>query len=142
MRSVTYRNLKPGNYCFMVMASSPSGNFDKDNVRTLYILVKPPFWQTWWAYIIYFVLLLIILYMCWNIAMMKIRVRDKINYERLEKQKQKELYQAKLQFFTNASHELKNPLTLILAPLEKLLLGETDSKKRYLLSLIKGTQCV
>lgn len=41
--------------------------------------------------------------------MMKIRVRDKINYERLEKQKQKELYQAKLQFFTNASHELKNP---------------------------------
>lgn len=69
--------------------------------------------------------------------MMKIRVRDKINYERLEKQKQKELYQAKLQFFTNASHELKNPLTLILAPLEKLLLGETDSKKRYLLSLIK-----
>lgn len=137
MRSVTYRNLKPGNYCFMVMASSPSGNFDKDNVRTLYILVKPPFWQTWWAYIIYFVLLLIILYMCWNIAMMKIRVRDKINYERLEKQKQKELYQAKLQFFTNASHELKNPLTLILAPLEKLLLGETDSKKRYLLSLIK-----
>ena len=71
------RNLKPGNYCFMVMASSPSGNFDKDNVRTLYILVKPPFWQTWWAYIIYFVLLLIILYMCWNIAMMKIRVRDK-----------------------------------------------------------------
>ena len=137
MRSVTYRNLKPGNYCFMVMASSPSGNFNEDNVRTLYILVKPPFWQTWWAYIIYFVLLLGLLYLCWNIAMMKIRVRDKINYERLEKQKQKELYQAKLQFFTNASHELKNPLTLILAPLEKLLLGETDSKKRYLLSLIK-----
>lgn len=137
MRSVTYRNLKPGNYCFMVMASSPSGNFDEDNVRTLYILVKPPFWQTWWAYVIYFALFLLVVYLCWNIAMMKIRVRDRINYERLEKQKQKELYQAKLQFFTNASHELKNPLTLILAPLEKLLLGETDSKKRYLLSLIK-----
>lgn len=137
MRSVTYRNLSPGNYCFMVMASSPSGNFDEDNVRTLYIIVKPPFWQTWWAYVIYFALFLFIVYLSWNIAMMKIRVRDRINYERLEKQKQKELYQAKLQFFTNASHELKNPLTLILAPLEKLLLGETDSKKRYLLSLIK-----
>lgn len=137
MRSVTYRNLSPGNYCFMVMASSPSGNFDEDNVRTLYIIVKPPFWQTWWAYVIYFGLFLLMVYLCWNVAMMKIRVRDRINYERLEKQKQKELYQAKLQFFTNASHELKNPLTLILAPLEKLLLGETDSKKRYLLSLIK-----
>lgn len=137
MRSVTYRNLQPGNYCFMVMASSLSGNFDEGNVRTLYIWVKPPFWQTWWAYGIYFILLLFLLYLAWNIAMMKIRVRDKINYERLEKQKQKELYQAKLQFFTNASHELKNPLTLILAPLEKLLLGEADSKKKYLLSLIK-----
>ncbi|WP_455584036.1 hybrid sensor histidine kinase/response regulator transcription factor [Bacteroides sp.] len=137
MRSVTYRNLKPGSYCFMVMASSPSGNFDEDNVRILYILIKPPFWQTWWAYVVYFIMLLGLLYLGWNITMMKIRVRERINYERLEKQKQKELYQAKLQFFTNASHELKNPLTLILAPLEKLLLGETDSKKRYLLSLIK-----
>lgn len=138
MRSATYRNLYPGEYVFKVLASSPSGYFDYNKAREIHIYVAPPFWLTWWAFVIYAILFVVAVYGAWNIAMIKVRTREKINNERLEKQKQEELYQSKLQFFANASHELKNPLTLILAPLEKLLSIEVDDKKNYWLSVIKS----
>lgn len=74
--------------------------------------------------------------------MMKIRVRDKINYERLEKQKQKELYQAKLQFFTNASHELKIRLPLFWHRWRNYYLEKQIAKRDIYCLLSKGTQCV
>lgn len=138
MRSVTYRNLSPGTYEFMVKAST--GDFDNndfDNVRKLIIKVKPPFWMTWWAYVIYFILLVIVAYLIYRMTLTRIRIRNRINMERFEKEKQKELYQAKMQFFANASHELRNPLTMIKAPLDRLLDIEKDSNKKDLLTLIK-----
>ncbi len=136
-RSVTYRNLFPGTYTFRVMASATDGSFEPSTQRVLTIVVEPPFYLTWWAYMVYFILFLVALYGVWYLVTMRMRVVSRINSERLQKQKQEELYQEKLQFFTNVSHELKTPLTLILAPLDKLFDEETDGQKRHLLSIIK-----
>lgn len=136
-RSVTYRNLRPGTYKFRVMASAADGTFDIANQRALTIVIRPPFYLTWWAYIIYFALFVGLLYLVWYFVTMRMRVMSRINSERLQKQKQEELYQEKLQFFTNVSHELKTPLTLILAPLDKLMNEEADVSKRHLLSVVK-----
>lgn len=136
-RSVTYRNLSPGTYYFKIMASSPAGEFDKENMRTLKIIIEPPFWMTWWAYLIYAGLMVLAAYLVWNVVTMRVRALNKIKYERLEREKSEELYQAKLQFFTNISHELRTPLTLIIAPIDKLLRGEKKEENIYLLSLVK-----
>lgn len=136
-RSVTYQNLKPGTYHFKVTASSPSGAFDQNVARTLKITISPPFWLTWWAYLIYIIFSCVVVFFIWNIITMKMRSHNQIKFERLEREKAEELHQAKLQFFTNISHELKTPLTLILAPIDKLLGSEKSDDRKYLLSLIK-----
>ena len=62
---------------------------------------------------------------------------NKLKFLRLERDKTEELYQSKLQFFTNISHEFRTPLTLITAPIDKLEATETDSDRKFILSLMK-----
>jgi DNA-binding response OmpR family regulator/nitrogen-specific signal transduction histidine kinase len=62
-------------------------------------------------------------------TLIDIRRKRKLEFDRLEKEKEKELNAAKLKFFTNISHELRSPLTLILGPVEKLI-SKIDSLKK------------
>ena len=136
-KTATYRYLPPGTYTFKVMASNLNGAFDTSKYKSLLIRIEPPFYLTWWAYIIYTLLLALVSYFIWNFITVKTRALSRIRYERLARQKSEELHQEKLLFFTNISHELKTPLTLIAAPVDRLLNEETSSEKKYLLSLIK-----
>ena len=133
----TYRYLSPGKYTFKVMASDIDGNFDKSEYRVLKIVILPPFYLTWWAYLIYLLLFVLVLYFVWDFLTVKTRAMSRIRYEQLERKKSEELHQEKLQFFTNISHELRTPLTLISAPVERLLNEEETESKKYLLTLIK-----
>lgn len=136
-KTATYRYLAPGTYTFKVMASNLSGVFDSTKCRSVRIIIEPPFYLTWWAYIIYVLLIILVTYFIWNFMTVRTRALSKIRYERLARQKSEELHQEKLSFFTNISHELKTPLTLIAAPVDRLLNEETSKEKIYLLSLIK-----
>lgn len=118
-QEVSFRNLPAGKYVLLVKAS----NFDddwNDNVSEMEIVIHPPFWRTPFAYFIYFVLFCLLLYVILKLSTIKMQAQHKINLEKSERQKDEEVHQAKLRFFTNISHELRTPLTLIIGPLESM----------------------
>lgn len=128
-RIITYTNLAPGNYTFRVAATDNMGN---EKLIALSIFILPPWWMTWWAFIIYFVVgtgltLLII---------REIHSRLRQNHQLLELQYAEQANDSRLQLFANISHEIRTPLTLIINPLEQLMDKEADSTKRSMYALM------
>jgi signal transduction histidine kinase len=106
-RKVYFTNLAPGEYTFKVKAAT--GNNWGNNEKELAIEVLPPFWKTRAAYGLYSLLLGLLIYYI---------VRS--YHRRTEIKKEKEIYEAKFDFFTNIAHEIRTPLTLIKGPAENL----------------------
>ena len=119
-RTITYNKLAPGTYVLKVKATNNDGVWNPQG-RALTIHVLPPWWKTTWAYGSYALLLTALLYLFYAYSLKIAKLKHKLSYEALIREKEQELYQRKLQFFTNISHEIKTPLTLILAPIEKLI---------------------
>lgn len=120
-RKATYTNMAPGKYTFRVRAAS-GDLFSNIPEKTLQITVKPPFYLTYWAYFLYFLLAVAIAVVARRILVTMIRLRNKVLVEQ-------KLTEVKLSFFTNISHELRTPLTLIVSPLEEISRTETLSVK-------------
>lgn len=126
-RVANYTNLPHGNYTFLVMAANSDGVWNPNPAR-LNITILPPWWLTWWAYMAYLLLFAGILYGVRRVTLIRANLRNQLQIERLEKQKLEEVNQMKLLFFTNISHELKTPLTLIISPLEELIKNREGDK--------------
>jgi ligand-binding sensor domain-containing protein/signal transduction histidine kinase/DNA-binding response OmpR family regulator len=118
-RNVTFTNLDPGKYTFRLKVSNNDGLWNEEEA-SLKINVLPPWWKTNWAYGAYTIIILTIIYLLIRVYQTRIDEKNKLKYERLEKQRIIELNQMKLKFFTNISHEFKTPLSLIIGPLEEL----------------------
>ncbi len=106
-RKVYFTDLKPGKYTFKLKASS-NGIWNTEE-KQLVITVLPPMWATTGAYLLYVLL---------GIALLYYLIRSYHNI--LHNKKEKEVYEAKIEFFTNIAHEIKTPLTLIKGPVENL----------------------
>lgn len=118
--SATYTNLPAGTYKLLVKAANNDGIWT-DQPKELTIKVLPPIWKTWWAYLIYAILFVVIWYQINKFLRKQQKLETDLYYEQLNHEKQEELYQSKLEFFTKISHEIRTPLTLIFAPLERLI---------------------
>ena len=126
IHSVTYTNLRQGDYSFKVKAANNHGVWN-DNPRILKITILPPWWKTIWALIIYVFIINGILLLLRQYSLSQAKLKHSLLLEKLEKEKVIELNDLKLQFFTNISHEFKTPLTLILSPADELLKDESIS---------------
>jgi signal transduction histidine kinase/ligand-binding sensor domain-containing protein/CheY-like chemotaxis protein/AraC-like DNA-binding protein len=111
-RRTTYTNLPPGQYVFEVR-SATADLYSNNPYRRLSITILPPPWKTWWAYLLYAIFILLILFFIRRTALAMIKLRNKITVEQ-------KLAALKVNFFTNVSHELRTPLTLIVNPIEQL----------------------
>lgn len=123
-KDVTFRNLKPGNYTFIIRAKLKNQDWEDASIAELKIVVTPPFWLTWWAKLIYTLLALGIVWYFLRSYQKQLLLRNSLaqtQWENLQKQKVNE---ERLRFFTNITHELRTPLTLILGPLEDLMEDE------------------
>lgn len=120
--NVTYTNLDYGKYTFRIKASNSNGQWGKPT--NLKITITTPVWLRWWAYAIYSLLGLIAAWFIRKYYNKRIEEKNNIRIERLNRKKDKELNETKLQFFTNISHEFRTPLTLIIGPLEAFLESE------------------
>lgn len=135
-RRASYSNLKAGNYIFKVKAQNHDGTWDNDNPTQLFIKVKYSPWETPLMIFAYIVIIATIL-----IAFLRLYINFKISNERLviselEKQQEKEMTQMKMNFFSNISHELRIPLTLIYGCVS--LLDSPSSKPEERPNLIRS----
>jgi signal transduction histidine kinase/ligand-binding sensor domain-containing protein/DNA-binding response OmpR family regulator len=134
-RKVTFTNLDPGTYIFKVIASNSDGVWNREPA-TINIIVLPPFWKTNTASFLYAVFIIGgLLFVRWTILTRE-RMNNKVKYERIEAQRMHELDMMKIRFFTNISHEFRTPLTLILAPVEKMLKQSPDVENTKQFQLI------
>ena len=112
-RVATYTNLPPGEYVFQVRSTN-GANVWADNVRQLCLTIKPSFWETPVAYVLYVLIFLIVLTGGTYILFVIYRLKHEVSVEQ-------QITNLKLRFFTNISHELRTPLTLIAGPLDHIL---------------------
>ena len=134
-RSVTYTNLDPGKYIFRVKGSNNDGVWNEAGT-SIKIIILPPWWKTWWAYLFYALLILSILYFTWKMQVRRIKVKHEYEMTRFEAHKLHEIDEIKNSFFANISHEFRTPLTLILGPAKQLLEGSKDEKTKSAADLI------
>ncbi len=118
--SATYTNLHAGTYTLLAKGSSNDGIWN-DVPAALTIKILPPPWKTWWAYLIYATLIGIGIYVIIRFTKIRSRLEHQLELEHLENERQREINEIKLNFFTSISHEFRTPLTLILAPVQHLL---------------------
>ena len=118
-RTVTYKNVPPGDYTFKVIASNSS---DLWNVKPLElkITVKPHPFETWWAFTFYGLVFFAILFWIYYILINNTKIKHSFEIEKLERIKEENINEFKFRFFTNISHELLTPLSIISCSVEDL----------------------
>lgn len=133
--SATYTNLPAGTYRLLVKAANNDGVWT-DVPKELTIQVLPPIWKTWWAYLLYAALFIFGWYQINRFLRKQQQLKLDLHYEQVNYERQEELYQNKLEFFTRISHEIRTPLTLIFAPLGRLL--ESTKQDGFLNRQLQG----
>lgn len=109
----TYKNLKPGTYVFRVKCYEEGLKSAEGKERLLTVIISPPWWATWWAYIIYCLIASGMGFLVYRQLKHVQQLRQRIAVEH-------QLTDFKLKFFTNISHEFRTPLTLIQGAMEKI----------------------
>ncbi len=119
-RTATYRYLPAGDYVFKVKSSNQDGVWFED-YSSLNISILSPWYQTWWAYLLYLGLAGLLIYYYQQYKARQAALKYEVQLAQFETQKEKELNERKISYFTNISHEFRTPLTLIINPVRELL---------------------
>jgi len=120
-QDVVFRGLRPGRYTFILRAKLKNQDWDDATQTQIEVHIAPPFWRTWWAYLLYALAALLWTWYGVRSYKRKLKLRNSLELERRESQQKQELNEERLRFFTNITHELRTPLTLILGPLDDLM---------------------
>lgn len=126
IRTANYSRLQEGNYIFYVKVMNADGVWSNETAL-LTIKVLPPWYRTWWAYLLYLFTIgsAIYVYVLYNKRQERLRYEIKLAH--LENEKEKEIAEKQVSFFTHISHEFRSPLTLIINPLKELISDENNA---------------
>lgn len=119
--TITYSKIPYGKYSFRVRLPAGSDHAGPEAEKRLFIEVSPPFYLSAAAYVVYGLLALGALVLIWIYYTRRNVRRQQQHIQAFEREKERELYNAKISFFTNIAHEIRTPLTLIKGPLENIL---------------------
>lgn len=117
---VVFRGLRPGSYTFILRAKLKEQEWQQASETRMKIVIQPPFWATWWAYMLYALVLAAAAWFAFKIYKKRLTQRSLMEMERQESMQKQQLNEERLRFFTNITHELRTPLTLIIGPLQDL----------------------
>ncbi len=135
-KTANYTNIDPGTYTFKVIASNNDEIWNEKGC-SVQLKILPPFWKTYWFYLIYVLIFIGIEILTRRVIIERINLLNKIKIEKLQSEmvkKENELDKQRIKFFFNISHEFRTPLTLILGPVENLIEDTKDDllKQKYL----------
>ncbi len=128
-RSATFTHLPFGEYVLRVKASNNDGVWNETGIA-IKLIITPPWWSTWWAYILYGVFILSVLYLIRRYELNRLKLKNQLKVEKVETDTLRNLDQLKSHFFANISHEFRTPLTLILGQVESVLSSNIESKEK------------
>lgn len=112
-RTATYLHLPPGDYVFKVQGTNSQGMWSTE-IAELKITVTPPWWRTWWAYLVYVLLIGIVLRTYFLFRINKAKLQSQLHFEKQEAKRVRELDTLKTQLYANITHEFRTPLTVIM----------------------------
>lgn len=136
LKKATFTNLNYGTYNFRVRVSEDGKDWCHQEAN-LTIHILPPLWASHWAFVVYVIIFIALLFLLRGIILYQERLKYQRDNEHKEVLRNEELNQLKMKFFTNVSHEFRTPLTLIISPLKKIMDGITDESKRKQLELVE-----
>lgn len=122
-REANYTNVEPGEYLFQVKAANNDGVWN-DTPVSVHVIVLPPWWRTNVAYIVYGMIVLLLIYLFRRFSLIEANRKHELIVSQFNHMKEKEVSQAKFDFFTHLSHEIRTPLSLIKAPIDDLVNDE------------------
>ncbi|MBO9202599.1 MULTISPECIES: hybrid sensor histidine kinase/response regulator transcription factor [Niastella] len=132
----SYTNLDPGEYTFRVKASNNDGIWSTKDT-TIKIFVKPPFWRTTYAYILYALTISGLLLYSRYRGIRRLKKKFALEQERHEVKRIQELDRMKLKFLTNLSHDFRTPISLIMGPVDQLIEDEGSPGKLEKMNMIR-----
>ena len=133
---ISYTNLAAKNYILKIKAANRDGIWS-NTIKTLNITVTPLWYKTWWSYLILTLIIISVLVAIMYYFIRHEKLKQKLIFEKLDKDRTEVVNQGKFKYFTNLSHEFRTPLTLISGPLEKIIENNTDDINSKYLSIIK-----
>lgn len=137
----TFTNIHPGLFTLEVVAANSDGVWNKEPTQ-IQIRIIPPLWKRWYAYVLYYILLGLLILIFRKQTISRQKLKSEIQMSKIKSETAEQLHQMKLQFFTNISHEFRTPLTLIEGPVNRLLKGNNnnDETQKYLTLIKNNTQ--
>jgi len=125
-----YTNLSPGKYVFCVKGSNNDGVWNEEGA-SINIIILPPWWKTWWAYLSYAIFFIFALFWIRRYEMNRISYKNQGKVDKAVLKEKEETEKIKSRFFANISHEFRTPLTLIFGPANEVLekTKEPDTKQ-------------
>lgn len=142
IRTAAYTHLSEGNYIFRIKSTNGEGEWNPHQIA-IRITVLPPWYRSWWAYILYSgcVVATIYLFISYKTRQSRLHYEVKVaqlqtREAQLNAQKEKEVHEKRLAFFTNLSHEFRTPLTLIIDPVKEMIEQEKEPAQKEGLHMV------
>lgn len=130
-----YSRLNEGKYKLHIKSTDTEGVWS-DNEKVIVITILPPWYRTWWAYAIYVTIGSFVLYLFQMYRNRQRRLKYEVENTNLKMEREKDLNEKKLNFFTNISHELRTPLTLIVNPIKDIINQKEPGQEKNDLNIV------
>ncbi|SER24834.1 two-component regulator propeller domain-containing protein [Pedobacter rhizosphaerae] len=135
LNTAYYSRLNEGHYKLHIKSTDTEGAWS-NNEKIIKITILPPWYRTWWAYSLYFIAVSSLYYLFWLYRKRQQRLKHEVEITNMKMEKEKELNEKKLNFFTNISHELRTPLTLIVNPIKDILSTKESGAEKNDLNVV------
>lgn len=133
--NIIFTQVPPGKYTLCVYGANNDMVWGDKELR-IRIFIHPPFYATGYAYLVYFILTVVILYFIYRNIKFRVRALQEISSERNQSRINKAIAEERTKFFMNISHELRTPLNLIVAPMKILREKHFDKETMFHLDVI------
>lgn len=139
LRTAYYTRLNEGQYKLHVRVSDTDGNWNERGVL-LKIRILPPWYRTLWAYLVYLICFGSAFFAFSRYRIRQNRLKLEVKFANLQVEREKELNEKKLSFFTNIAHEFRTPLTLIINPVKDMIKARSSNENNDLTTIYRNSR--